>query len=64
MTGYLLEHARQASVDVSGYISQEDIARRSLLQSLNVPPVLDRQGTETGMSRNRPAAAVTERSSF
>ena len=42
----------------------EDIARRSLLQSLNVRPVLDIEGQETGYSKCPPAAAAIARSNF
>jgi ParB family transcriptional regulator, chromosome partitioning protein len=41
----------------------EDIARRTLLQSLTVRPVLDDDGAETATTRCRPAAAATVRSS-
>jgi ParB family chromosome partitioning protein len=41
----------------------EDIARRTLLQSLNVRPVLDTDGAETGMFEV-PAVAASARSNF
>ena len=39
----------------------EDIARRTLLQSLTVRPVLDERGAETGMYEVRPAGGATGR---
>jgi len=40
----------------------EDVARRRLLQSLNVRPILDTDGQETGMFEGPLAAAATARS--
>src|SRR5215831_14424178 len=42
-------NVRRAKAGVSIEELAEDIARRSLLQSLNVRPVLDADGQETGM---------------
>ena len=42
-------NVRRVKAGVSIEELAEDIARRTLLQSLNVRPVLDAEGTETGM---------------
>lgn len=42
-------NVRRIKAGVSVEELAEDIARRKLLQSLNVRPVLDEEGTETGM---------------
>lgn len=42
-------NVRRIKAGVSIEELAEDIARRGLLQSLNVRPVLDAQGRETGM---------------
>ena len=42
-------NVRRVKADVSIEELAEDIARRTLLQSLNVRPVLDADGVETGM---------------
>src|SRR5580698_6450565 len=42
-------NVRRVKVGVSIEELAEDIARRTLLQSLNVRPVLDAEGVETGM---------------
>ena len=56
-------NVRRVKAGVSIEELAEDIARRTLLQGLNVRPVLDAEGAETGMFESRPAAVATERSS-
>ena len=56
-------NVRRLQAGVSIEELAEDIARRSLLQALNVRPVLDADGAETGMLEFRRAAAATGRSS-
>jgi len=49
-------NVRRFKAGVSVEKLAEDIARRGLLQSLSVRPVLADDGTETGKSRSRPVA--------
>ena len=49
-------NVRRIKAGVSVEELAEDIARRGLLQSLSVRPVLADDGTETGKSRSRPVA--------
>jgi hypothetical protein len=55
-------NVRRLKAGVSIEELAEDIARRTLLQSLSVRPVLDANGAETGIFEIRPAAAATGRS--
>jgi ParB family chromosome partitioning protein len=50
-------NVRRLKAGVSIEELAEDIARRTLLQSLNVRPVLDAKGAETGMIPARTAAS-------
>jgi ParB family chromosome partitioning protein len=56
-------NVRRVNSGVSIEELAEDIARRSLLQGLNVRPVLDADGEETGMFEVPPVAAGSGRSS-
>ena len=51
-------NVRRIKAGVSIEQLADDIARRTLLQSITVRPVLDAAGAETGMTRFRPAAAA------
>ena len=55
-------NVRRVKAGVSIEELAEDIARRTLLQGLNVRPVLDADGVETGMFEVPPAAGATGRS--
>ena len=57
-------NVRRIKAGVSIEELAQDIARRTLLQSLTVRPVLDDDGAETGMFEVRPAGGATVRSSF
>jgi hypothetical protein len=55
-------NVRCARAGVSIEDLSEDIARRGLLQGLNVRPGLDAEGVETGMFEVPPAGAAISRS--
>jgi ParB family chromosome partitioning protein len=56
-----LSNVRRIQAGVSIEELAEDIARRSLLQALNVRPALDADGAETGMFEIPAGGAVTGR---
>lgn len=57
-------NVRKTKAGVSIPELAEDTGHRGLLQNLNVRPVLDGEGVETGTSRSRPAVAGSGRSNY